>query len=553
MRYIFKLIDPITHDIDYTGTNTTYQYSYSIRYNGLIFSRLTNLTIAATPSTGQHLIAYDLDGKLKQKNDQGVITEIGSGSGIQGIPGDQGLQGSQGPQGIPGPVGPSGLTWSGIWSPTGSYMLHDAVSFASASWFCVESVTGSSIGISPSVSQNWALLASQGSPGPEGPQGPQGPSAETFRFSSDIQVALQANRTFGKYINGDVIPATNKTVSEVLLMSVSQELAPTLELSSLSNIGFGQTAVSNLLSYTYSINSLGATISSTLLEWKRDNSIFWTTLSTDTNLMSYRHSMTDAAFATQAFNYRYTVIDSQGGNSYVTKDITPASYVAPSISLSVIGFTLSSIETNLKREIGNIESNITGTITRMSTNANLSYFQVEYQKDGGSWQTLGSASSIAAASTSYPFSIMTLNNSLSDATSIGYRVIVTDSYTTTTSDVVTINFYNVIFYGDIATKITQGSSVRTLPSKIFTNGLNPFTLSTGTANKVFCIAMPSTLSITDVIDLTAQSQIITNKYVNSSIMVPDFFGTGKLYNLYTMTNGTNYSDYTHLHQVTRTT
>ena len=49
----------------------------------VLFESRVNMITAATPSIGGFLVAYDtLDGVLKQKDDQGVITPIGSGGGI---------------------------------------------------------------------------------------------------------------------------------------------------------------------------------------------------------------------------------------------------------------------------------------------------------------------------------------------------------------------------------------------------------------------------------------------------------------------------------------
>ena len=117
---------------------------------------------------GAYIVAYDLDGVLKQKDHLGVVTLVGAGAG--------------GPQGPPGPVGPAGLTWSGPWIATQSYSKNYAVGWASASWWCISAVTGATSNISPDLdSAHWALLAAQGSPGSQGAQGfvgndgPQGP------------------------------------------------------------------------------------------------------------------------------------------------------------------------------------------------------------------------------------------------------------------------------------------------------------------------------------------------------------------------------------------
>jgi hypothetical protein len=108
-----------------------------------------------------YIVAYDVDGVLKQKDYQGVVTLVGVGAG-----------GAQGP---PGPVGPAGLTWSGYWIATQSYSENYAVGYGSASWWCILGVTGATGNDSPDIdTTHWTLLAAQGSPGSQGAQGEHG-------------------------------------------------------------------------------------------------------------------------------------------------------------------------------------------------------------------------------------------------------------------------------------------------------------------------------------------------------------------------------------------
>jgi len=427
--------------------------------SNLIFGSKTNLALAATPSTGSFLVAYDsATGYLSQKDDQGVISRIGV-------------------------------------APTASGVL------------------------------------------------------ETF--PSDILVSLEPGKSFGKYTSGDLIPAYNKTAVEVIIDSLTEPLTPSSSLDSLTTIDFNQTAISNILTYTYSINSLGATALSCLLEWRRNNSGSWTTLSTDINLFTFTHSLTDTTFNTEPFNYRYSITDSLNATQTVTKDITPSVYVEPSIVLNVIAATTSSIETNSKREKGNIESNLSGLITRNSTNVELSYYQLQYQKDGtGPWVNIGGTVSISGATAA-----ITLTNhndivNLSDANSIGYRVQVTDTYQTTTSSTSLINLLNIIFYGVTSYIPSISDDIRILDNKLFTDGLNPFTLNTGTTYNNFVVAVPSTISITEILDIDSLSVNITGSYILNTFDVLDFIGTNVSYNVYTMTNGIPYS-YNHRHQITR--
>jgi hypothetical protein len=54
----------------------------------IFFGNKLDMIIAATPSSGSYLVAYDLDGILKQKDEFGVINTIGA-QGFQGATGSE--------------------------------------------------------------------------------------------------------------------------------------------------------------------------------------------------------------------------------------------------------------------------------------------------------------------------------------------------------------------------------------------------------------------------------------------------------------------------------
>jgi hypothetical protein len=424
--------------------------------SNLVFGGTTNLALAATPSMGSYIVAYDsATGYLSQKDGLGIISRIGVAATASGV-------------------------------------------------------------------------------------------LETF--TSDISVSLSPGKSFGKYVNGDIIPSNGKTAAEVIFDSITEPITPTITLDSLSVIVFNQTAISNILDYSYVINSLGATVTSVVLEWRRNNSGSWTTLSTDVNLTTFTHTLTDTSFNSQPFNYRYTVTDSQNATNVTTKDITPGSYITPTISLNVSGNTLTSPETNYKREIGNINSNLSGLITRNSQYVNLNYYQLQYQNNGtGPWVNIGSTVSISGVTASIP----TTNNNdtlLVNSSSILYRVQVTDGYQTTTSSIKTINLLNLIFYGATNSVPLSSSGIRGLSNRIFTDGSNPFILNTGNIESNFTVALPTIIS--QVLDLDALSVNITSSYILTPLLVENFYGTNVSYNVYTMTNSIAYMN-SHRHQITR--
>ncbi len=89
--------------------------------------------------------------------------------GLPGAPGVAGANGAQGPQGPIGPQGPAVANYTGNYSSTTNYALHDAVSFAGSTWI---SLIAGNVGNTPSLSlTQWALLAAQGPAGPQGLQG----------------------------------------------------------------------------------------------------------------------------------------------------------------------------------------------------------------------------------------------------------------------------------------------------------------------------------------------------------------------------------------------
>jgi hypothetical protein len=133
---------------------------------------------------------------------------------------------------------------------------------------------------------------------------------------------------------------------------------------------------------------------------------------------------------------------------------------------------------------------------------------------------------------------------------IYYRINVTDTYGTTTSGSTIVRFFNVIWYGPTESTPNSSSAVRGLGTKVFTDHTNPFSLETGTTQKNFAIAVPATISVTNVTDLDALNANITDSYVSSNVTVDNAGGQPTSYKVYVMSNAIPYSE-NHRHQVTR--
>jgi hypothetical protein len=366
-------------------------------------------------------------------------------------------------------------------------------------------------------------------------------------FSADVFVSLPFGKTVGRFISGDTIPAAGKTAEEVFNLIAQEPIAPTVSLSSSTSILFNQTAISNELVFTKTINTLGATTATAVLQWRRNNSGTWTTLTSTTGATTYTHTLTDSAFNTQPFNYQYIVTDSAGATATATLTITPQSYQSPSISFSAPASTLSlSIESNQIRERGNTSSVLQGSTSRNRLYVPISGFQYAVSFNSGAYVNIGTAGSLAAAGGS--FTNFTDTSITSSATSAIYRDSVTDSYTTATASY-NITYKYVVFYGPSASAPANSAGVRALSGKRFTDAGNTFTLNTGAVQTIFTVAIPATMALTQVLDLDALNANITANYTLSTFNVNDGGGTPVAYKIYTLTNAIPYSA-DHRHQIT---
>jgi hypothetical protein len=406
-------------------------------------------------------------------------------------------------------------------------------------------------GTTSATSQTGSIAVTSGSNGQV--------TVSSYVFPSDLTVSLSGGKTFGRYASGATIPATGKTPAEVLLLALSEPINPTVGLIGTNPIttNFNQTSLTGSLTGSYTINSLGASVSSVSLQWRSGSTGNWNVLSTSTtNPLKVDHLLDVPAYFSTTLNYQYIVTDSAGAVATGSLTLNPQSYVAPSVSLSVVSLSPGGItgETNTKREKGNVGSTISGTITRNRANVPMTSYSVQYQVNGtGSWTDVPGLSAVAISGNPSSVSITSTvhNNSLlASSTSISYRVQVVDGYQTTTSSSTTVSFLNVIFYGPTASAPSTSSGVRALPSTMFTDGSNPFNLTTGTTRNIFSVAMPATLSVTGVIDLDALNADITANYVLSTFNVNDAGSTATSYHVYTLTNATPYAS-SHRHQITR--
>ena len=87
------------------------------------------------------------------QGDTGATGSVGE-TGATGATGPKGDTGDQGIPGIDGVVAPAGLTWSGTWSGTQSYLKNLVVSHASASWWSKNNIPGRAFPLTPNLAPN---------------------------------------------------------------------------------------------------------------------------------------------------------------------------------------------------------------------------------------------------------------------------------------------------------------------------------------------------------------------------------------------------------------
>jgi len=279
-------------------------------------------------------------------------------------------------------------------------------------------------------------------------------------ITENIPVSLSGGKTLGKYVNGQTIMSSGMTVTQLFKDIAIEALSPTVSLSSPTTIAFNQTSISNVLNFTYVINSLGATVQSVSLDWRRGGIGSWVNLTTNTGSTTYTHNYTDTSGNTSSFNYRYVVTDTAGGVATGTTNITPASYVAPSINSMSVGST--------SRDLGNISSTISATIVRNSVNVLLSTYKIQRSVNGGSYSDIsGTLTTISGSS--WNVSYVDNDNTLLNSTTISYKIVVTDIYSTTTGSVATISFTHRSFLGYSINSVLSLSDILGLSNSTLTN------------------------------------------------------------------------------------
>lgn len=348
-------------------------------------------------------------------------------------------------------------------------------------------------------------------------------------FSSDIPFSIASGKTLGKYVGGtsQTIPAAGKTFEEVLKDIALEALQPTASLSITSpQPEYNATSIDNVLSFSYTIRTAGASIAPgyPILQYKRSNSSTWIDIVGATS--PYTHSFPNIADKVNGFDYQYIVQDTAGASRTVSASVAPKAYVAPTISGSV---------TSPVKERGDIVFSSGMSILKNSVNTTLTSYQFYVSVDGGSRIYIGSPETITT--TPQPISLnitageaingQTISG-LKNAISIEVGVRIIDSVTTTDRSAFTRSFELKKFIGAKTSAITDYRALTVLNGGTTTYNFNP------NPGRFHAIALPSGKTLTSV--TTSNNETLTSNFALSSKQIPDAGGTNRTYNIYEYTS-----------------
>jgi hypothetical protein len=493
------------------------------------------------------------------------------------------LMASKGATGAVGSTG-QGFTWQGTFSESITYGFYDVAYYNGSSYI---SVTISNLGNTPSnATQSWNIMAlgsntetlnitgTYGAVLVYGEFGwtALGPATAGYvlttggtsslpywsepiagsgsgfgTFSRNFDVVLNDGKSFGKYLDGQTIYSIGMTLEDFIYDVVTETKAPTINLTAVPPvIEFGATGDSITLNFGYTITNAGATAISGELKYSIDDKATYITLFTGTATPNVLvHTISFPEYTAPRYDYKYTVEDSVGGSASAEDFVTVAQYVSPTVTTTVTGQSLNQNgvtgETHLKRQYGNVASDVTLTYERNSPRIDVETYSLFFRNTpSGLYTKIYGPLAVGDPNTGtenddHSTIVPTSNPSLAQTTNnIDYYHQVDDEYDTINSTRERVTFEPLYFYGPTSSTPTDKSQLLTLPNVKLSSaaGTNEFTFFSGTTYDKYIVAIPANKTLSEAKDMTQTGNpILTSSFILQSpeVSVLDF-GDNNAYN-----------------------
>jgi hypothetical protein len=266
-------------------------------------------------------------------------------------------------------------------------------------------------------------------------------------FTGNIKVSIPNGTSFGKYLDGDEIPASGLSANDVIIMACFNAKEPTLTFTP-DTIPFGFEGSKTLSStFGYTVNSLDALPSLVKIDKaKAGITNPDSTKDSDWDILTSQNSgftdkngsvvqsdpITHTRFDRTPIKYRFTVHDNLGGKKTQVFELIPVAYSAPTISNVTIGST-----TRYRGDAATTYAPVSGsniTITKNSNYVKLKSYRFEKKIDNNLWATVGSSIAISDNNlgTAFTQSFGSISYSAvagdRNADTLSFRIVVIDEF-----------------------------------------------------------------------------------------------------------------------------
>jgi hypothetical protein len=222
-------------------------------------------------------------------------------------------------------------------------------------------------------------------------------------FESDIVANMPTIagvvKTFGKYKNGDTIPAAGRTPLEVITNALQDAINPSPDISSVSQPDFGQKTGTITVTFNFGIQNNGSD-GTAILRYKFGTAGTYSTVATydETDVFYGADNKTFSYSFSETFNennkYYFELIVTENNVSLSAQSderySTPHGYNAPLIDElenNQVNTGVASGTTNTFREVGDVETEFVYDVRRDEAIVGLYYSVIQY-KNGNTWTTI---------------------------------------------------------------------------------------------------------------------------------------------------------------------